>query len=104
MSKFMSKSIAAVLVMGGSLHTNTEEIAVFDCTRAEADIIISHRILDSIYDRTYGEYIFADGSILHLWDAGPYAKKPWYFMAYSCTESDAIRERRANPTPDTSHE
>jgi len=105
----MSKAIEVVLNMGGYMYRNSEgrvseDLAIFYCTKEVADIHASHRILDATYDRIYGEWVFPDGSILHLWDAGIYSKLPWYFMAYSCENSKGVRERRANPTPDTSHE
>jgi hypothetical protein len=99
----MSKSIKFVLELGGELNANTNQLAAFSCNAEESNIIAN--VLDeSTAKNGFREWEFVDGSIVALWSAGIYAKQPWYFMAYDCEESDAIRYRRANPTPDTSHE
>lgn len=101
----MSKSIKFIEVLGGEVLPTTESLAAFYCDRLTADNIsvVINKIPNTMYNGG-DEWTFDDGSIITLWYAGIYAKEKWYFMAYDCAESDAIRHRRANPTPDTSHE
>lgn len=100
----MSQSIEYVVALGGTLFETTEDLAAVYVNHEQMKNISATLNSTETNDYRKDEWTFDDGSIIHLWNAGRYAKQPWYFMAYSKTESDAIRYRRENPTPDTTNE
>jgi hypothetical protein len=99
--EIMSQSFDYLLALGGKIDNPSYIVSLY-ATKEQADNIKA--TLNTTETVGKNEWTFDDGSIIILHYAGIYSKLPWYFMGYNCKESDAIRYRRANPTPDTSHE
>ena len=97
----MSQSIEYVVALGGEI--DNKDWATVWCDEQTSENIKSILNLTEKKGMRF-EWTFDDGSIGVLRSSGRYHKEPYYFMGYSIKESNAIRYRRSNPTPDTSKE